>query len=75
MQIKQKEKVLQIYEKRLTIHWNQENNQNIARIYDYREVELCKPLHFKNSKEGYKSLLLWVKNISHTANKASCSLV
>ncbi len=71
MEIKEKANVLIIYEKRLTIHWNDKNNQNVARIHNYCGVEISKPFYFENTKNGYKSLLRWVKTISRTTNKAT----
>ncbi|WP_027365079.1 hypothetical protein [Desulfotruncus alcoholivorax] len=63
MGLKEKQLVFQLYEKSLIISRNRLNNQNIARVYDYRGVELWQPLHFENTAKGFQSLLRWIKTI------------
>ncbi|MDA8210548.1 MAG: hypothetical protein M0021_01490 [Clostridia bacterium] len=68
-----KKNILQIYDKRLAIDWDDQSNQNIARIYNYRGIEISEPLHFTNCKEGYKTLLRWVKIVAHSSLSTKCS--
>jgi len=63
MSLKEKQVFLQLYEKSLIISRNRLNNQNIARVYDYRGVELWPPLHFEDTPKGFQSLLRWIKTI------------
>lgn len=70
MDLKEKQVVLQLYDKSLIINRNRLNNQNIARVYDCHGVELWPPLHFEGTPKGFQSLLRWIKTIVSGPNRS-----
>ncbi|MBH9968993.1 IS110 family transposase, partial [[Bacillus] enclensis] len=64
MDFTQNERLKQINEQTLIIGIDIAKHKHVARAIDDRGIDLSKRLIFPNSKEGFKLLLEWAKELS-----------